>query len=348
MSVEPSGAPRATQVTSTPAAHEVPTIEPVLDGPRPFWSVMIPTYNGDPHLADTLECVLAQDPGPEHMQIEVVDDRSTRGEPAALVRRIAGDRVGFHRQPENVGHCANFNTCIRRARGEVVHLLHDDDRVLPGFYERLEGPLREDPELGAALTRSIYMRHDGHWMSFSPVERTEPGVIDDWLYRIASGQRVTTPSVVVRRSTYETIGGFSEAITVGGEDWEMWVRIASRYPVWFEPEPLAVYRSRRTDSLTGTANGSAKLAQDMLTMTDLVETYLPRYLPEARAATALRRARSMYAGWAVEAAHDLARSGSRRAALTAGQLAWQASTPSVVAASVARNLISNRPRRHRG
>jgi hypothetical protein len=348
VSVDPSTDEVAARPAGTVAEYRVPTIEPLQAGPRPFWSVMIPSYNGDPHLAETLECVLAQDPGPDHMQIEVVDDRSTHGEPEALVRRIAGDRVGFFQQPENVGHCANFNTCIRRARGQVVHLLHDDDRVLPGFYERLERPLREDPTLGAALTRSVYMRHDGHWMSFSPVERAEPGVIDDWLYRIASGQRVTTPSVVVRRSTYEAIGGFSEAITVGGEDWEMWVRIASRCRVWFEPEPLALYRSKRTDSLTGAADGSARLAEDMLTMTDLVETYLPGYLPEERASIALRRARAMYAAWAVEAAHDLARSGRRRAGLRAGQLAWRASTPSVVAASVARNLITNRPRRHHG
>ena len=44
---------------------------------RPKWSVMIPAYNCARFLAATLESVLAQDPGPAQMQIEVVDDCSS-------------------------------------------------------------------------------------------------------------------------------------------------------------------------------------------------------------------------------------------------------------------------------
>jgi hypothetical protein len=332
----------AKQATGTRAEYRVPSIPPVPDGPRPFWSVMIPSYNGDPHLAEALESVLAQDPGPEHMQVEVVDDLSTHGAPEALVRRVAGDRVGFHRQPRNVGHIANFNTCIRRARGEVVHLLHDDDRVRPGFYARLETPLREHPEVGAAFTRNIYADADGQWHSFSPIERPTPGILENWLNRIASGQRTTTPAVVVRRSTYEALGGFDQTLGRAGEDWEMWVRIATRFPVWFEPEPLAIYRMERPNSLTGVIRGSARLAQDMLLATDSVESYLSSYLEAERAATALRRARKTYSRWVIEAAYGLARAGRPREALAAGRLAWRATSPTTVGKDVIRALINER------
>ena len=51
-----------------------PTIPPVADGePRPLWSVMIPIYNSASYLRETLASVLAQDPGPDLMQIAVVD-----------------------------------------------------------------------------------------------------------------------------------------------------------------------------------------------------------------------------------------------------------------------------------
>jgi len=101
---------------------------------------MIPTYNADRYLRDALESVLAQDPGPDVMQIEVVDDGS-EVDPRPIVKEIAGDRVSVHRHDRNMGHVAAFNTCIDRAQGEYVHLLHADDEVRPGFYERLGAAL---------------------------------------------------------------------------------------------------------------------------------------------------------------------------------------------------------------
>lgn len=282
---------------------------------------MIPTYNGAEYLGESLGSVLAQDPGADYMQIQVIDDHSTVGDAEAVVRHLAGGRVGFHRQPRNVGHVANFNTCIERSVGMVVHVLHDDDTVRPGFYERLEAGLRQHPEAGAALTRHIYADSDGHWWSISPLERTTPGILDGWLKKIASGQRVATPSMVVRRSTYEVLGGFDpRSGRVGGEDWEMWVRIATRYPVWFEPEPLAVYRARRPGSLTGAADELA-LTTDMFGVTRIVESYLFDHLSSDDAHAALRRARKMYARWAVEATVQLAGAGNIRRSLGAARLA---------------------------
>ncbi len=317
-----------------------PRIEPIPRGASPFWSVMIPSYNGAGRIEGALASVLAQDPGPGTMQIEVVDDASTEGDTEAVVRRLGSDRVEYHRQPRNVGHSANFNTCIERARGEVVHILHDDDWVRPGFYAALTPPLRDHPEVGAAFVRTIYAEADGHWHSFSPVERPTPGVIDDWLLRIASGQRVTTPSFVVRRSTYEAVGGFG--VSTYGEDWEMWIRIATRFPVWFEPEPLAVYRMYRPGSLSGDVKGTIGPARYMLDVTDVVASYLPTYLDQEHAEAALARARRMYARWAVAAAFDLARARHRKEAYEALALAWRATDAMSFAKAVARSALAVR------
>ena len=55
---------------------------------RPVWSVMIPTYHCARYLGETLRSVLAQDPGPDAMQIEVVDDHSTQDDPERVVREV--------------------------------------------------------------------------------------------------------------------------------------------------------------------------------------------------------------------------------------------------------------------
>ncbi|MDQ4077908.1 MAG: glycosyltransferase family 2 protein [Chloroflexota bacterium] len=285
------------------------TIPPVsTDVPRPLWSVMIPTYNCATYLRETLVSVLAQDPGPRMMQIEVVDDHSTLDDPAAVVAELGHGRVEFYRQERNVGYIHNFETCLKRARGHLIHLLHGDDYVREGFYRKLQCAFTKHPEIGAAFCRHIYMDAHGHWQTISSLEQPESGLLADWLERIASGQRIATPSIVVRRDVYEELGGFDCRIVRCGEDWEMWVRIATRYPVWYEVEPLAVYRVKHSNSLTGGAT-IGELVRDMRKATEIIESYLPSYLPATTAHESLSRAREMYAFWALSDARRLLRDG---------------------------------------
>lgn len=277
-------------------------IEPVVgDGrERPLWSVMIPTYNCAEYLGETLASVLAQDPGPEVMQIEVVDDCSTSDDPAVVVADVGQGRVGFYRQPRNVGHVANFNTCLQRARGQLVHLLHEDDMVRPGFYGRLGAAFCERPEIGAAFCRYISMDEQGHWQTIWPLEQGERGVLVNWLAKIAAGQRLQPPAMVVRRTVYERLGGFDRRIRFYGEDWEMWVRIAAHYPVWYEVEPLALYRVR-TASLTDGSMRTGENVQELRRVIEICQEYLPPELArpvawealENCALAALRRARRL-------------------------------------------------------
>ena len=270
------------------------------DTPRPLWSVMIPTYHCAQYLRQTLESVLQQAPDPQMMQIEVVDDHSTRDDPAAVVAELGCGRVAFHQQPQNVGHIRNFDTCLQRARGRLVHLLHGDDLVRDGFYRQLQGAFQTSPTIGAAFCRHIYMKEDGHWDTISRLERSTSGVLPDWLPRIAAGQRLVTPAMVVRREVYERLGGFDRRIAYNGEDWEMWVRIAAHYPIWYEVEPLAVYRANGPGSLTARARRTGADIRDMCRATAIIE----EYLPPGPAHAAANRARETYAHWAINTARE--------------------------------------------
>lgn len=242
---------------------------------RPFWSVMIPTYNCAAYLRDALCSVLAQDPGPAFMQIEVVDDRSTRDNPAAVVAEIGGGRVGFYRQPRNVGHTRNFDTCLQRSRGSLVHLLHGDDCVRDGFYRTLERAFIERPEIGAAFCRHIIMDEAGNWQTISYMEQSCSGIARDWFEKIAVGQRLQAPAMVVRREVYERLGGFDRRITTHGEDWEMWVRIAAHYPVWYEVEPLALYRIHKS-SLTGSDLRTGENVRELRRAAEINRALIPK------------------------------------------------------------------------
>jgi hypothetical protein len=213
-----------------------------------------------------------------------------------VAAEIGRDRVFFTRQAHNVGHTKNFETCLKRARGRVVHLLHGDDSIREGFYAKMEKAFEEQPQIGAAFCRHIFMDEAGHWQAISPLEQAEGGILSNWLERIAVEQRIMTPSIVVRREVYEELGGFDSRL-ICSEDWEMWVRIAARYPVWYEPEPLAVYRMH-TDSNTGR---HMRTGEDMRYTRMAIEIF-QSYLPEETAPSLAETARETYANSALDTA----------------------------------------------
>ena len=207
---------------------------------RPKWSVMIPVYNCYNCLEQNLLSVLSQDLGEDQMQIEVVDDASTDGDVEALVKKIGKGRVGYYRQPENKGSLRNFETAINRSKGHLIHLLHGDDYVANGFYSKVGQLLDDYPEAGAAITEYQYVDADSNKIWDNHPIDNKRGILENWLDRIGRNQLLQVPAVVVRRSTYEALGGFYAVHY--GEDWEMWVRIAANYPVAYLPEILARYR----------------------------------------------------------------------------------------------------------
>src|SRR5690554_4596266 len=165
-------------------------VEPIKEDliSRPIWSVMIPTYNCAKYLRKTLESVLSQDRGVELMEIWVVDDHSTKDDPQAIVEELGKGRVKFYRQVRNVGQLNNFETCLNLSKGRIIHLLHGDDFVHPGFYEKLEAPLLSDSSVGAAFSRHQFVDENDRAISLSEAISDTPGILRNFVYSIASKQ----------------------------------------------------------------------------------------------------------------------------------------------------------------
>ncbi len=222
---------------------------------------MVPAYQPDEsYLRQMLASVLAQDPGAEAMQIEVVDDASPDADVASMVRQIAGDRVRVRRSPKNLGLAGCWNECVRLAEGERVHLLHQDDIVLPGFYRALDRGFESGRDVGAAFCRHAVIDPDGHWGSLSPLERSDPGVLENWLPKIATWSRIQCPAIVVRKSVYDRLGGFR--VDLGHVlDWEMWMRIARSHPIFYDPAILACFRRHSESATTANEKNGRALAE---------------------------------------------------------------------------------------
>lgn len=220
----------------------LPRCAPLPGEVYPLWSVMIPVYNCSNYLRGTLESVMMQDSGREKMQIEVCDDASTDAHIEQIVWEIGKGRINYYRQPRNVGHIRNFETCLNRSTGSLIHLLHGDDKVYHNFYQKMEDFFSQFPDASAAFCRyAVIDEYDGSkWVSDE--ELPQPGILDNWLTKMACEQRIVTPSMVVKREVYETLGSFYGVHYC--EDWEMWLRIAAMYETGFIPEVLAEYLVR--------------------------------------------------------------------------------------------------------
>ncbi|MDB5111823.1 MAG: glycosyl transferase family 2 [Mucilaginibacter sp.] len=250
-----------------------PKIKPVVGyDSRPLWSVVIPTYNCSNFLPQTLNSVLAQARSLDEMQIMVVDDCSTDGEVQPIVERVGKGRVDFFRQNENVGSLRNFETCINKSRGQWIHILHGDDQVKPGFYSEIENLFNQYPTVGAAVTGLSAIDENGAVLFHYGRVQSHLGAIENWLQKISARQFFESCAIVVKRTVYEELGGFYGVHY--GEDWEMWVRIASKYPVAYSPQLLALYRLHG-NNISTRAFSTGQNFKDIQTVINIIQKYLP-------------------------------------------------------------------------
>ncbi|MCU0565589.1 MAG: glycosyltransferase [Oculatellaceae cyanobacterium Prado106] len=250
---------------------QYPPIVPIADaGDRPVWSVMITAYHRTTYLEQAILSVLNQGFSEKAMQIEVVDDCSATDDIAALVQRVGKGRVSYYRQPVNRGIFANWNTCIERSRGRWVHILSDDDEVLPGFYTAYQREM-EQQGCDVAIAPSLYINEHGQTIGRTERLQPESGILNNALWLLASQNPIRTPGIVVARQVYEQIGGFTTDL-VFTPDWEMWARIAAHVPIAYLNQPYSHFRMH-TSSETSRLVLTATSITDSLAAAQVIQNH---------------------------------------------------------------------------
>jgi len=207
-------------------------------------SVIIPAFNAARYIRSSLMSVLEQDY--KNVEIIVVDDGSTDS-----TREIVQEfgKVKYLRQL-NRGQGAARNAGIAVARGDFFAFLDADDLWLPTKLRYQMELFDSQPHLGLVYSDAVsFDQETGKdlWC-FSQRCRFYDG---DALKPLILGDFIPTLTVVIRRAVWETVGGFDETDKLRSrEDWDLWLRIASRYPIGFVKAPLAKYRIHSNNSST--------------------------------------------------------------------------------------------------
>lgn len=208
-------------------------------------SAIIPTHNRGARIAEALDSVFGQSLPPD--EVIVVDDGSTDDTEALLRRRFPGIR--YLRQAHR-GVSAARNRGIEAARGRWLAFLDSDDRWMPEKLARQLAALEHRPAYRIAHTDEIWIRNG---------RRVNPGrrhakAGGDIYARCLPLCAVSPSAVVVHRAVFREVGLFDETLPAC-EDYDMWLRICSRYPVHFLAEPLVVKHGGHDDQLSKKFSG---------------------------------------------------------------------------------------------
>lgn len=195
-------------------------------------SVVIPTYNYGHFVVGAVESVLAQTY--PNVEIIIVDDGS-RDDTKARLEPFMG-RIRYIYQ-DNQGLSAARNTGIGAATGQWIAFLDSDDSWHPRKLELQMAYLDGHPEVGLLATQYFTNLSSG-WPDIAEQELpVQQFSLDDIVIR----SRFGPSTVIVSRKCVEEAGRFDVALR-SVEDRDLWIRIASRYPVVKLELPLCWYR----------------------------------------------------------------------------------------------------------
>ena len=207
----------------------------------PKVSVIIPTYNRLPMLKEAVDSVLAQDF--EDMELIVVDDGST-DETAEEMKRYGG-RVKLIQNSENKGVSAARNKGILHARGKYIAFLDSDDLWVKGKLKIQVSFLDDNPHYPVCHTDEIWIRRG---------KRVNPMLkhakYSGWIFEKCLPLCIISPSsVMMKRTLFSKVGLFDEALPVC-EDYDFWLRVSARFPIFFIDRKLIIKRGGHPDQLS--------------------------------------------------------------------------------------------------
>ncbi len=198
-------------------------------------SVIIPAYNSEALLPETLESVLGQTTRPD--EVLVIDDGSTDGTAAVAGAFPAPVRVI---SKANSGQGASRNFGVELATSEWIAFVDADDLWEPNKLERQMEELARHPDADICYTGRVELMHYDERPTLGKVI-TVPG--PEGLRKSLFHNTTFLPSsVVIRKSAFQAIGGFDPHFRLV-QDWDLWLRLLHAGAKFAAcPEPLVRYR----------------------------------------------------------------------------------------------------------
>jgi len=250
---------------------------------QPKVSVIIPTYNRGWVLREAIESVLSQEFS--DYELIVVDDGSTDDTPEIL--EVYGrDIIVLHQS--NRGVSAARNRGIAVSRGQLVAFLDSDDLWLPRKLTRQVDFFKANPAALICQTQETWVRNG---VRVNPGNRHHK--FSGMIFEPSLALCLVSPSaVMIRKTLFDRVGTFDESLPAC-EDYDLWLRVSCRYPVFLLDEPLIIKRGGHQDQLSRAAGLDKYRIQSLQ---KLIENGQLTKTQQRAAIITLREKCSIYAG----------------------------------------------------
>jgi glycosyltransferase involved in cell wall biosynthesis len=210
--------------------------------PAPLVSVVVPLFNHEQYVRETIESAIAQQYRP--LEIVVVDDGSTDSSHAVakqFEQRAAPqlDIRVYRRQ--NGGPAAAMNFGVARSTGKFIAAIASDDYFLPGALQSSVDAFEACAGRPVALVHATVLLMDAGGRSISTAGEHVPAVGRCLLGLLTREAGIWAPTMMFTRDSFDAIGGFDEAIEC--EDYDFHARLAAKgYEFAFNARDTVVKR----------------------------------------------------------------------------------------------------------
>jgi len=206
---------------------------------KPLVSVIIPVYNGEKYLKETIESVIAQTE--KNWEIVAVNDGSVDGSQKILegYEKLNPDRIRVI-SVENGGISRARNTGADLARGTYLAFLDHDDLWAPYKMEHQLKLFSNDSPLWLAFTNVTLIDEYGKIIKESchNFDQRHRGYVFELLI---FKNFIPCSSIMVKRDNFLMMGGFDPQFRFS-EDYDFLLKVTRESPVDYIDEPLLLYR----------------------------------------------------------------------------------------------------------
>ncbi|MEF2919536.1 MAG: glycosyltransferase [Acutalibacteraceae bacterium] len=195
-------------------------------------SVVLPVYNGEKYLSESIESVINQTY--KNWELIIVDDCSTDNT-AVIAKKYAeqDDRIHYYLNEKNLRLPRNLNRGFSLAKGNYLTWTSDDNRYRPTALEKMLKALKDSKDAQFVFASCRIIDGDGKEIEYI--------IVNEHSQKCIVGSSSVGACFMYTRKAYETVGEYDPELPLV-EDFDYWQRIFMRFPTVTISEILYDYR----------------------------------------------------------------------------------------------------------